>query len=574
MLERHAEPMELLIQYEDEMQAFSANWQMNDFRLDSRSLHNARHQLMQLKQDADLAEAIEQLRRQPGVRSVQPNYRYQANALPSDPLLTQQWALANEQGLVVDSGDYQANNPPRQGGFDIAAASAWDLVTDCREQVIAVVDTGIHYGHQDLKENMWQGDRQGSVIHGRDFIDDDWDPKPEAAHENHGTHVAGIIAAVGDNGVGSAGICWQASIMSVRVLDENGNGTSSTLGEGIRWAVDNGATIINLSLGGTGGFDMYLSAAIDYALENDVLVISSAGNSQKNNDQSPHWPCNFEQENLLCVTALDQGAELAWFANYGENSVDLAAPGTNILSTWSGPSLELPPSGWSLSGGWSALPENTCSSYEMLVLPANWCDRGEYSPGMNAWAWQQVDLAGYEMASLEFAIKYDTEPSWDILSLMYNPDGGDSQGKPTNGKPAWSANGLDDTFQYRAAPLNNCLTQNCSIGFNFTSDQENQKSGIAIGLITLETLEADTEAVRVVSGTSMATPVVTGIAALVRSFHPGYSALDTANALRGGGRQHDGLQVKSGRSAHAMGSLSWLKPPEGLTAQVHELPEQ
>ncbi len=566
LFDRQAEPLELLIQYEDEVQALYSTWQMNEFRQSSRSLHTARHQLMRLKEGTDLAGALEQIKNQPGVKRVQPNYRYHANALPSDPMLGQQWALANSDELTIERADYQANNPPRQGGFDIAAADAWELVTDCRDQVIAVVDTGIHYGHADLIDNMWQGDWQGAVIHGWDFIDNDSDPSPDAAHENHGTHVAGIIAAVGDNGLGSAGICWQASIMSLRVLDEDGNGTTATLGEGIRWAVDNGATIINMSLGGTGGYDYFLADAISYAEQHDVLVIASAGNSTKNNDESPHWPWNFEQGNLLCVTALDQGAELAWFANYGENSVDLAAPGTNILSTWTGPSIEISPFDLNRSSGWTALTANTCASYELLVLPAYWgcVENTEYGPGMSEWAWTNLDLSQYQMASLEFAVGYDTEPSMDFISVVADPAGG----HPSNGKPYWSGSG-QQSFTYQAAKLDKCLTSDCTVGFHFLSNGVNQRAGVGIGLITLETFEDNSEAVRVISGTSMATPVVTGIAALVRSFQPGYSAADTAEALRSGGQKQSGLKVKSGRSANAMGSLTWLKPPEGLSAEVH-----
>jgi subtilisin family serine protease len=184
---------------------------------------------------------------------------------------------------------------------------------------------------------MWNGG-SGFPNHGYDFIGDDDDPMDLFGH---GTHVAGIIGAVGDNGTGTTGVCQRASIMALRVLDAEGNGTTTTAIEGIGFAVANGARVINMSLVGSGGFDPALSNAITNAQNGDVVVVVAAGNADNvghDNDLAGNatYPCNLTQPNLVCVAALDQNYALADFSNWGATSVDVGAPGTNILSTWAG----------------------------------------------------------------------------------------------------------------------------------------------------------------------------------------------------------------------------------------------
>ncbi|MEO8717222.1 MAG: S8 family serine peptidase, partial [Burkholderiales bacterium] len=154
----------------------------------------------------------------------------------------------------------------------------------------------------------------------------------------------GIIGAVGNNGTGTIGVCQKASIMAVRVLDDTGSGTTATAMQGVNFAVTNGARVINMSLVSTGSFDAALSDAITHAQESDVVVIVAAGNTGSagtNNDLAGNatYPCNFTQANLICVAALDQNYALANFSNWGTTSVDVGAPGTNILSTWAGAAL-------------------------------------------------------------------------------------------------------------------------------------------------------------------------------------------------------------------------------------------
>ena len=313
----------------------------------------------------------------PNVEYVQPNYLYHTTATPNDPQYGQLWAFKNTGQTVLRHRTYTTNNPGTTGD-DMNIEKAWDHITDCSSVVVAVVDTGVNYNQQDLAGNMWNG---GATYpnHGYNFVDNNNDPMDL---NGHGTHVAGIIGAVGNNATGTTGVCWKASIMAVRALDATGSGTTANIIQGINFAVTNGAKVINMSLGGGGAFDRLFSDAIADAQNADVVVVVAAGNDGANNDSgtTPTYPCNFTQPNLVCVAALDQSYALASFSNYGSTSVDVGAPGTNILSTWAGTKTVITDNfstGWTktstTSGGWTT---GTLSvggvPTPFLVNPANY----------------------------------------------------------------------------------------------------------------------------------------------------------------------------------------------------------
>jgi len=276
--------------------------------------------------------ALTAYRNDPNVEYAQPNYLYHATAVPNDTQYGQLWAFKNT-GQTVTTGTYGSN--PGTADDDMNIEPAWGHITDCSSVVVAVLDTGVNYTHQDLAANMWNG----SPNHGHDFVDNDNDPMDL---DGHGTHVAGFIGAVGNNDTGTTGVCQEASIMAVRVLDDARDVTTVTAQRGIRFAVDNGARVINMSFVGGGPFDPAFSEAITYAQNNDVVVVVVAGNALANNGPNDNdaaaarYPCNFTQPNLVCVAALDQHYALASFSNWGASSVDVGAPGTNILSAWAG----------------------------------------------------------------------------------------------------------------------------------------------------------------------------------------------------------------------------------------------
>ena len=233
----------------------------------------------------------------------------------------------------------------------VSAFEAYDLLIPFSQIndepiVVAVIDSGVDYTHPDLGANIFINDLENNGISGvdddgngftddnigYDFVNGDNDPFPGI--DSHGTAVAGIIGAVSDNNYGIAGIAspFDIELLPVRALDTNGDGSFDDVASSIFYAIDSGADVINLSLGGP-SFTQALSDSLAYAEANDVLVVTAAGNDGLNNDFFPTYPASFGFDNILSVAATDSLDRLAGFSNFGVESVDLAAPGVGILST-------------------------------------------------------------------------------------------------------------------------------------------------------------------------------------------------------------------------------------------------
>jgi subtilisin family serine protease len=276
-----------------------------------------------------LGELEDELLDAGAVRFVEPNYVVRASRLPNDSAFNRLWGLRN---------DGQLGGKP---GADINAPGAWDLATG-GPVTVAVVDTGVEGDHPDLAENMWtnptesqngldDGDPNGLVddLGGADFLNGDSDPSDESGH---GTHVAGIIGARGDNGTGIVGVNWSVRLMALKFMNEHGEGSTSDAAQAIDYAVDAGAKVINASWGGP-TFSQALYEAVARAADHDVLFVAAAGNQGENADHSPEYPAAFELPNVISVAASDVRDSLLDFSNYGAKSVDLAAPGDEIYST-------------------------------------------------------------------------------------------------------------------------------------------------------------------------------------------------------------------------------------------------
>ena len=405
----------------------------------------------------------------PNVEYAQPNYIYHATAVPVDPQYGQLWAFKNTGQIVssvVQGGGalYQTNNPGTSGD-DMNIEPAWGQITDCSSVVVAVVDSGVNYNQEDLAGNMWNS--AIFTLHGYNFVDGNTDPMDR---NGHGTHVAGIIGAAGNNATGTTGVCWRASIMAVRVLDATGSGTTATISAGVNFAVSNGAKVINMSLGGGGPLDTLFNAAITNAQTNDVVVVVAAGNDGANNDATATYPCNFTQPNLVCVAALDQNYALASFSNYGATSVDVGAPGTNILSTWAGASVVTPDDFLKLwtktfttGGGWaqgSLLMDNGTSA-PFLLNPSNY-PNGQYSNSTDDRAFKLFPLTGdvavYHVSAAinvvngdHFRIAYKNAVGDPFVEGTIDTDVTDMATYPS------LVSGSSD--------ISNCISANCSIGF-------------------------------------------------------------------------------------------------------------
>jgi subtilisin family serine protease len=289
--------------------------------------------------------ALAALGRDPRVRYAEPNVRFHIDQLPDDASFGQLWGLDNS-GQVV-------NGLPGSADADIDAPEAWAVTTGSPAVSVGVIDTGVDYSHPDLAANIWtnpgencagcrndgiDNDGNGFVDdwHGWDFLNDDNDPYDD---NGHGTHVAGTIGAVGDNGLGVVGVNWTVKIMPLKFIGANGSGDAADAVRAVLYASAMGAEVTNNSWGGD-GYSQALADAIAAADAHGSLFVAAAGNSFANTDTSPNYPSGYDLPNVVAVAATDQKDARAWFSNYGRRSVDLGAPGTNILSTKPGASYQ------------------------------------------------------------------------------------------------------------------------------------------------------------------------------------------------------------------------------------------
>lgn len=273
------------------------------------------------------------------VEYAEPDYLLKANIIPNDPQFGDLWGLHN---LGQDAGTPDA---------DIDSPEAWNTTTESTDMVVAVIDTGVDYNHEDLAANIWinpgeipangiDDDGNGYVddIHGIDPCNGDSDPFDD---NGHGTHCSGTIAAVGDNDIGIVGINWGARIMALKFLDSSGSGYTSDAVECLEYGLMmKSAYNINLTLSsnswGGGGDSQALYDVINAWKNMDMLFVAAAGNDGTDNDVSPQYPSNYELENIITVAATNRNDNMAYFSCYGGESVDIGAPGEGILSTTPG----------------------------------------------------------------------------------------------------------------------------------------------------------------------------------------------------------------------------------------------
>ncbi|NPA53413.1 MAG: S8 family serine peptidase [Aquificae bacterium] len=289
-------------------------------------------------------ELIEKFKQNPNIEHVEPNIKIKPLKIPNDPV-------------------YMKDYYYYWGQDKVKAFQAWDLTVGSEDIVIAVVDTGIDYTHPDLKDNIWRNEIECSGLIGVDddgngYVDDcigfdmhDQDNDP-LDYDGHGTHVAGIIGAVGNNGLGIAGINWRVKLLPCKIFDDEGSGFNvlSAAIECLDYIITlkkRGVNIVasNNSWAASPGVYLgdILKEAIQEAVNTGILFITAAGNEGTNNDEvcktdtfCQHvYPCDYKLDNdgIICVTAVDKNDELPFYANYGMYSVDLAAPGDDIYST-------------------------------------------------------------------------------------------------------------------------------------------------------------------------------------------------------------------------------------------------
>ncbi len=275
---------------------------------------------LRLNPGISVEKAIEHLSRLPFVAYAEPNYILHADVIPNDPMYGNLWGMTN-----------------------IKAPAAWDIATGDPEFVVAIIDSGIDYNHPDLAANMWKNaaelngtagvddDGNGYVddIYGWDFANRDKDPWDD---NGHGTHTAGTVGAAGNNGVGVVGVNWNVKLMALKFLNRRGSGTTDNAIAALNYAVAMGVKVSNNSWGG-GSYSQALYDAIVAGQSVNHLFVAAAGNSSKDTDAEPHYPSSYDCPNIISVAAIAEGDLMASYSNYGLTTVDLAAPGSAIVST-------------------------------------------------------------------------------------------------------------------------------------------------------------------------------------------------------------------------------------------------
>ncbi|MFW6373489.1 MAG: S8 family serine peptidase [Thermodesulfobacteriota bacterium] len=536
-------------------------------------------------------EALKILEGIPEVEHAEPNYLYTPMAIPNDPDFDRLWYL-NNRGQTV-------NGTAGLSGADIAAPEAWDIATGSPDLVIAVIDSGVAFEHPDLIDNTWinpgeipgngiDDDGNGYVddLYGWDFVNEDANPSDysrDLSGDGHGTHVAGIIAAHGNNGRGASGVMWRAKIMALQIFDLFETSSfldaiiqSINIISAIEYAVDNGARIINCSFGGPSP-SQFQRDAFRYADENGVLAVAAAGNETNDNDRFQTYPAGYQLPNIISVAATDENDRLAAYSNFGA-TVDVAAPGgsivSNIFSTVPPDRVELFSEDFE-SGDDRWIKEAVHERWSRVFDPefGSWVmqdSEGDYANNENSYIQTRnpIDADNYRGLHIQFRSRFRLEENFDFLFIEGSTDGINfSIDFPVTGFVTGFSNGIERILGWGSEDE---LGDAFYLRFRLETDESRTFAGSVVDDIILTGIrwEFEGDEYGFKSGTSMAAPVVAGIAGLVWSHRPELTHLEVKNAVLNGaeplaaleGRVLTGARVNAVRALTASTEENFVEP--------------
>ena len=496
-----------------------------------------------------LTEGMQELENMPEVEYVEPNHRIRPLNRPNDPYFNQQWGLHNT-GQVV-------NGTPGTLDADIDAPGAWDFRTGSVDVVVAVIDTGVDYLHPDLAPNIWRNpleiegnglddDGNGYVddVVGWDFVNDDADPSDAY---NHGTWVAGTVAAVGNNAMGVTGLNWISRIMVLRVMDAFGDGDTMDAVQAIAYANEMGADVITLSWEDN-GFSQSLKEAIEAS---NAVVVCGAGNAGNDNDTAPLYPASYDSPNILSVAASDSNDDLPAWSNYGATTVDVAAPAVNIYTTqamretlWSDSFDDGDISDWTLGGPGGPWAATAAQGFGGSTHSLTDSLGGNYANNSSCWVCSPaLDLSSNIGARLQFFIFGASEKDRDFLYVQTSTDGTMWKdrdiyyifGTVDRLSSTWNSGGSWIPFPFSVDMGDLDGEGTVFVRFLLTSDAATTLDGWYIDDVEVSVLSTDYDGTTEYgyhTGTSMAVPHVAGLAALIKAHKPSLSNLEIRGVIK------------------------------------------
>jgi len=499
--------------------------------------------------DANPEAMLAKFKADPRIEYIERDQVIHLLAMPDDAQLNAAWSLGNS----FDT--------------DINASEAWDINKGNRDNVLAVIDTGVAYRHEDLIDNMWRNpneipgngiddDNNGYIddIYGIDPGDADSDPFDDVV--GHGTHVAGTIAATGNNGVGISGVNQVASILACKIFGQNVNSLESFVSVAIEcldyiWALktQQGVNIVasNASWGWGGKYSKAMYDALRKHQDAGILFVAAAGNSILNNDSLLDFPSTYDLSNIIAVSAGNVHNEQTFFSNYGEHTVHLTAPGENILSTL--PDRFVEPT--VLADVFFDDMENGVTNW---IADPEWGLTGASHSGLNAWSDSPIgpyannavtslqstviDLSAYNNQTLYFSfyINYQLEPGLDELIVETTNDSGVTWNEVSR------LTGFTNNWEFLTFPI--AVSSQFAMRFRLVANASFAFDGVSIDDVSISTVAAEFPAdsnYGFASGTSMAAPHVVGALGLLKSHDASRDWRQLKNLVIAGGVPFDTL---------------------------------